>query len=293
MKGKLNSNENPYELDFIELNGEKIIALTRKNADFIEAVVKNLDSNYKIDEDENNKKGSKYWFNKIRESKTKEEFKNNLINLIKVIDNINSTHLEASIHGRDKMTEIIFDELKCTDMKKLVQAIEVTLDSEINEKEKDTLKNKNSLFYKMLVTLNKCSKKINGGDVEYIKLTNKKGEPIYRNNISFASKFISYAKKHLSNDCSFSKYDNVVSKKLPLYEYMYLDEVKEKLSDSTYENDAKFESDLEKKPIKSFNTYIRYSRTIKNILSTLKKDGITITEEEFDHIVWYTSKGNL
>ena len=145
----------------------------------------------------------------------------------------------------------------------------------------------------MLVTLNKCSKKRNGGHVEYIELTNKKGKPIYRNNLSFASKFISYAKKHLINDCSFSKYDNVVSKKLPLYEYVYLDEVKEKLSDTTYENDAKSESDKKKKPIKSFNTYIRYSRTIKNILSTLKKDGITITEEEFDHIVWYTSKGNI
>lgn len=283
---KVFSSMNPYELDYIKKGKNKIIALTRKNADFIEAVVKNLDSNYKIDEDVNNKRGSKYWFDQLDKTHSKENFKQVLTKCVESIDNINHTHLGASLNGRDKMVQIIFNDMKCDSREKLLKAVNVSLNSEIDEDNIGASCNKDTLFYKMLVSLNKCKITKKGKIKIYEKGKNKAGDEIYRNNISFASKFISYARKHLNKDCTFSKYDGVVSKQLPLYEEIYLGK-----TSCRYENNAKQESDVIKKQIKSFNTYIRYKNTISKILDLLKKEGIHLTEEEFDHIIWYTSKG--
>lgn len=48
MKAEITSNENPYVLDYVAGRTDKLPALTRKNADFIEAVI-HLDSNYAKD----------------------------------------------------------------------------------------------------------------------------------------------------------------------------------------------------------------------------------------------------
>lgn len=41
---------------------------------------------------------------------------------------------------------------------------------------------------------------------------------------------------------------------------------------------------------KRLEVYARYDQTIGEILAVLQKDGIRLTREEFDHIVWYTNK---
>ena len=113
---------------------------------------------------------------------------------------------------------------------------------------------------------------------------NKNGN---RFNISFASKFCAYASKFLNCEIEYSKYDNVVSAALPKYVEIYLNE-KVKLSEYkiSYNNDDSMNTKLKR----ILYIYKKYSIVISKILETIKQDGIEITKEEFDHIVWYGMK---
>ena len=124
-------------------------------------------------------------------------------------------------------------------------------------------------------------------------MVNHKGDKA--NNLSFASKFISYARQFLNdNDTSFSKYDSVVSRKLSLYENIYVDR-DIKIVNSKYQNKPSHRRELNdlEKQIYTYEKYLEYMAAIDSILDCLKKDnGIIISKEEFDHIIWYSSKGN-
>lgn len=100
-------------MDYIADQNDRIPALTRKNADFIEAVVR-LDSNYANDlaitgpdrdydpeKYAENSNGmycgsTAYWFEQMKQNN---DFKRNVLGAVIAIDRTNSTHLEACING--------------------------------------------------------------------------------------------------------------------------------------------------------------------------------------------------
>lgn len=258
MKVEVVSMGNPYVLDVIKGN-EDVVALTRKNADFIEAVV-GLDSNYKTDSDSENPNATAYWFKQMKDKP--EFYKSALKECIIKIDSANSTHLESTVNGRGEMFKIISEH--CETIENFKNAINVNPSSGSCD----------NLFFKLCKTME-----------------NHKGQKA--NNISFASKFISYARKYLNKDLSFSKYDSVVSKKLSLYEHIYVDSTK-RIVARKYQNDPgerKVKSDLERQKY-TYDKYVSYMEAIERILKCLEEDnGIMINKEEFDHIVWYSSKG--
>ena len=266
MNGKyklLCKEDKPYDLDYMVGCDEQVVALTKKNSDFIEAVV-NLDSNYKKESqnipphkdfnpetyDDNDKNlycGSMmYWFDKIKKSEGK--FETNILGAIIAVDRSNSTHLQASENGRKVIREIICSKCK-------------TVDELKNEMEKD-LKDDSHLIKLMSVPI-----KANGKDGN-------------RSNLSFASKFCTTAARHLGCPNNYSKYDGVVAKALPLYSKVYLDKQYKKSYFST--------SDINKK----YSIYIEYAKVIEDIIVELKKENISLNKDEIDHIIWYTSKGN-
>lgn len=259
MKVEIISSKNPYVLDKTKYMNE--VALTRKNADFIEAVVE-LDSNYRNDRDTNNETSAAYCFKQMLIEPNRYEAY--LKNSIDVIDRTNSTHLESTIDGRKKMASII--KKYCPTPNDLKKAVIVNPTKEKHD----------NLFYELCVTM-----------------VNHKGDKA--NNLSFASKFISYARQFLNdNDTSFSKYDSVVSRKLSLYENIYVDR-DVKIVNSKYQNKPSHRRELNDldKQIYTYEKYLEYMAAIDSILDCLKKDnGIIISKEEFDHIIWYSSKGN-
>ena len=260
MKVDVISNENnPYILDRI-MKKPNLAALTRKNADFIEAVVY-LDSNYNAETDHESESGTAYWFKKMMNNP--DDYDECLMKTIELIDRTNSTHLESTINGRKRMFDIIRN--YCYTVNELKDAVCV------NPTQFDC----DNLFYRMCETM-----------------LNHKGDKA--NNISFASKYIAYSRKYLNNnDVSFSKYDSVVSQKLSLYENIYVDSNIE-IDVNKFKNkasDRKHLNDIERQKY-TYDVYIKYMNAINSILDCLERDNnIKITKEEFDHIIWYSSKG--
>lgn len=273
MKISIITNANPYILDYL-VDRSSLPALTRKNADFIEAIV-NLDSNYAKDfiinkphndydpfkncESADGKYygSTRYWFNEM----TKQDcnFKRCVLGAIISIDSTNSTHLEASINGRRRMCEIICEH--CTNHIDLVNMLNVPFNPS----------NHNHLL-SLLTT--KCEAKKGGA----------------RFNLSFASKFCSYASKFLGANNSYSKYDNIVSDALPEYVWIYLREKRKKreYKINTYQNaDMNEEQDYQYR----LDVFYKYSLDIDRIINVLCENGININRDEFDHIIWYGTKG--
>ena len=272
---KIEYGNGPYELDYYCCSNKKIPALTRKNADFIEAIVR-LDSNYAKDFEasykpskdfdpvinctSSNKKycgSTAYWFNEM--TKQNCDFKRCVLGAVISIDSTNSTHLEASINGRKRMCEIICK--YCTNYAELVGMLNVHF---------------NPSNYDHLLSLLTT------------QFESKKGGT--RFNLSFASKFCSYASKFLESDNSYSKYDNVVSDALPEYVWIYLGEKRKKgeYKINTHKNicinkkeDYKHRLDI----------FYKYSLDIDRIIKKLSENGININKDEFDHIIWYGTKG--
>ena len=105
----------PYTLDEYEFEKTTLPALTDKNAEFIEAILK-LDSNYAKefaytepdkDFDPEEKKQNKYcgsiqyWFEEMQ--KDGADFSKCVLGAIISIDRSNSTHLNAATNGRVEM----------------------------------------------------------------------------------------------------------------------------------------------------------------------------------------------
>lgn len=257
-------SSNPYKLDLIRFGKHTIAELSKKNANFIEAIV-SIDSNYQGDDDKTNEDGTAYWFNEMLNSKSAHSYKDCLKKCIEIIDNHNSTHLEATKDGRKNMESIILK--RCPSVEELRKEVLVT----------PTENNTNNLFFDLLQTMNhKTRYKVN--------------------NISFASKFISYARKYLNNnDTSFSKYDKVVAENLSKYEKYYIDD-NIKVSKCRYLNKStdRKELDDDEKQKYTYKTYIKYMITIDDIQNNLTDENgikVELTKEEIDHVIWYTSKG--
>ena len=269
MNFTLNSDPNPYILDYCILtNGAKIPALTRKNADFITAIIK-LDSNYGKDADVNNKphktfdplKSSKgkecgstaFWFDKMKNGG---DFETCLAGAIVAIDRVNSTHLEASVEGR-------------TIIRKQILKICSKYSDIVAELEKN-LVDQNHIIAEIAAPIGA-----------------KRGNTSNRYNVSFASKFCAYAAKYLETQQQYVIYDQVIASHLRLYVEAYL-------SRKSGKKNFDFYSYREKcikmgQSVDMLGFYRKYSDAIETIIDIVKSQGIS--KEEFDHIVWYCFKG--
>jgi len=266
----------PYKMDMIE--GNNIAALTEKNARFIEAVV-SLDSNYRresmivepdygfdIDLHSTDSKGkycgsTKYWFNRMENNPN--EYKLCIQGAVISIDRSNSTHLETTKKGRKLMAERIIK--KCPNIDALRNELEVTF----------TAENENHLIAYM----------INPNVEPSLKSIKDNNDMFY---LSFASKFCSYAAEWLETERQYSKYDDVVAMGLPGYIMAYLGK---KVGKMRFKVNNGFLTSAEKYRNR-LKTYEDYCYAIDSILETLANDGISITKNELDHIIWYGMKGN-
>lgn len=277
-KIKKNRN-NPYALDYAVGCGLKIPALTRKNADFLKAVV-GLDSNYNRDGDvksvpnkgfnpfENPSKSdgkycgsAAYWFNQMKKG---DDFEKCLLGAIIAIDRTNSTHLESAINGRMKIKDAITN--RCKNVRDLKKEL-------IKDFRKDP---KQHLIGLMSVEMD-CKGKKKAG--------------ITRSNLSFASKFCTYASLYLKIKAfEYSKYDNVVASHLGDYIKLYLND--KKTHKYEYRYDSYLKNKSEDKMGYILGIYSCYYDLIGKIINHLKQKGVTISRDEFDRIVWYGFKGN-
>jgi hypothetical protein len=273
-------SKNPYELDVITGGTiNKLTALTEKNSDFIEAVVK-LDSNYKKEagsyppdqgfdpetmaDDANGlyHGSSSYWFNMMRESHTDEDFKKAVLGAVIAIDASNSTHLSSGQDGRKEMGKRICDSCHFD-----LDTLKALLNRPFDPKDQSHLINR----------LNE--------PILAIK-TKKDGSATYRFNISFVSKFCSYASSYFGTQFEYPKYDNVVSDWLGRYALAYLG----KRTPEAFFKMPNGNLNKDKKEIES-QIYRRYWDFIKEILEKVNIGPKEKPFERFDHIVWYANKG--
>ncbi len=270
----LTASENPYELDVLKDNsGFWIPALTRKNADFVEAIVR-LDSNYgrdldidskpdkkfKVDTHYHNSKGlycgsTAFWFNAMNSGKR--GYEECLLGAIIAIDRTNSTRLE-SVGGRKQMKDIVLE--KCPDIIKLKRELE----KEFNVDPEGHL-------------IGHMSREISA-----------ENKSVNRSNLSFASKFCAYASKYLKCGKEYSKYDNVVASRLDEYISYYLKK-SVKVSDIKYSSQKKKKYKKDEEKLRYvLGIYREYSSYIREIVDSLEFD---MSLEEMDHIIWYACKG--
>lgn len=271
MNFTLNSTPDPYILDYCKLkNGLELPALTRKNADFITAIIK-LDSNYGKDTDVNNKPhktfdpikssngkecgSTAFWFDKM---KNNGNFEKCLAGAIVAIDRVNSTHLEASQNGRDIIRERIFQ--ICPTYSEMVTKLEQKLDGS------------DHIIAKIAAPIQA-----------------KRSKTSDRYNLSFASKFCAYAAKYLGTQQQYVIYDKVIASNLPLYVDAYLCGKSDKDFYSCDFYSYKDKCIKKHQTVDILEFYRKYSHTIETIIDIVKSQGIS--KEEFDHIVWYCLKG--
>lgn len=266
-------------------------ALTRKNSRFIEAVI-NLDSNYGWDGDEtkdclpgydpfktadNNKKelrrldkkkldeqpkfygSTASWFKKIRQSGDDEkEFKKSVAGVVTTIDITNSTRM--SQEERKKLAKRIYDEYK--NVNELKDALKSPLGP----------KDANHIFAIL------CQK---------VEFNDKKGNKRERYNVSFASKFCSYAFHYLIEKFEnlpnpYSRYDKVVSEVLPAYLGVYY-------QDGRDDNKKSFVIGTKKDLEDKLDKYSRYCEAIGNMINNLPGRA-KLSRDQVDHIIWYSKK---
>lgn len=254
----------PYALDRIA----GIPALTKKNSEFIEAVVTLLDSNYakffdkafgpkdpSFDPKEegysfaNNRGGSvAYWFDQMKSGQ--KDYETCLFCAICTIDVMNSTHLEAAENGRLEMTQRVME--KAPTLDELKAALRDPFSS---EKENHLI----ALLSKPMASKNKES---------------------LRCNLSFASKFCSYAAQFLEAGVEYSIYDRIVSQNLPAYLKAYGVEKKP----TKRQFDATSTNDHHQKLV----IYERYCDAIGKLIKAANEE--RINRKTLDYIIWYASK---
>ena len=270
MMVEITHSENPYVMDMV--TGCDIAALTRKNSDFIEAVLK-LDSNYKKESqyipphkdfklDKHASKSNrlycgstKFWFDEMAKDNSKYSYEECVLGAVISIDRSNSTHLETTQNGRKEMAKRITK--RCPD----IESLRRSLLTPFKSSEKD------HLISCMIRTGFKSIK--DGSDMYYL---------------SFASKFCSYASSYLGLEIDYSKYDNVVAKALPKYCMTYCNE---KVGKTTF----LVKNNVTEKYKNRLGVYEKYSQKIAQIIDTLDKNN-KLTRDEFDHVIWYGSKGS-
>jgi hypothetical protein len=268
-------------LDIITDGTKSLTALTEKNSDFIEAVVR-LDSNYKKEADSNPPSqgfdpetmtddanglyhgSSSYWFGKMAAASSPEAFRKAVFGAVISIDASNSTHLSSGHDGRKTMAERICKACDCNldKLKKLL----------------------NQPFYP-----EDQSHLINRLNEPILAIKTKKdGSATYRFNISFVSKFCSYASSYFGTQFEYPKYDNVVSDWLGRYALAYLG----KETPEAFFKMPNGNLNKDKKEIES-QIYRRYWNFIKEILGKVNIGPKEKPFERFDHVVWYANKGSI
>ncbi len=273
----LQNPKKPYELDYYLVDGnKKIYALTKKNSDFIEAVIK-LDSNYARESEskspdsgfdpeinssnsQNKYSGSAiYWFERMKTAESEDEFRKCVLGAIIAIDNSNSTHLEASVDGRKEMCNRICN--KCKSYEDIIDELNKPFDGSKTEH---------------LISILTAP-------------IQSKGKDGYRYNLSFATKFCSYAAKHLGATNQYSKYDNVVSDALPSYVNLFLGR-KEAKSTYKIKQEWRYKESNEQLLLR-LALYKKYTDSINAIIIKNAPINNELTSEQLDHIIWYTFKG--
>lgn len=197
-----------------------------------------------------------YWFNEMKKPNC--NFRKCVLGAVIAIDSANSTHLEAAVSGRKTMRDIICK--KCNNYLDLIDMLNTPF------------KLSNHKHLNALLTTKTISKK--DGKVRF--------------NISFATKFCAYAHIFLNSKIQYSKYDNIVSSELPYYSEFYFHEAK-KLNEYKINDTQRRKLDEEDNFQYRFNV-LDYEKTSNRIIEKLKIDGINLTIEEFDYIVWYGLK---
>ncbi len=265
----ISNPSNPYLLDRLA-NKPVFLALTRKNADYISSIINNFSDESRIKEPSKNFEPEKncssadgmycgsmaYWFEEMKKDKTNSNFRKNVLGAVIAIDTFNKTHLESCKDGRTKMRDRICK--ACSDLNGLVTKLNEPFDS-----------NKSDHLISILT-----------GEIDAKKQDQKKF------NLSFATKFCSYASFFLTAKATYSIYDSIVSEYLPDYVIEYLKpQVRKKIS---------YKIPTARKGTNPLNLrleiYEDYSKKIEEIIKYLRKNNIRINKRELDHIIWYNSK---
>ena len=307
MNNNKDQNNACYQLDYFEFDGKNYPSLTKKNRDFIEAIL-SIDSNYR---QYTNNTINHHIYKNIEDPLSKifkrlndenEDFKTNLLKIIVLIDTSNSTHLSASFYTGDDNSEFLTINNKeynvLNGLKEMRDRIAKSIHN-VNEligaiKTPFDPYDKNHIFNIMNEPTIKRekNKKYNEVNETYIQ-KNKKF------NTSFVSKFLSYCYSYLiGSDNMYSKYDNVLAKYLPIYYANYYYKNSEiKIDENRYIISESKRAQLKKQGIERLKIeyaklYEKYNNDIQDIIDELKKANINLTRDEVDHIIWYTLKGN-
>ena len=200
-----------YELSEIIVGKENLVELTQENVAKVEAMIR-TDSNYRIDKQD--KKKSPYWIIEMGKFLKGESYAyeiNYIVGeIVRLLDNENSTRLNADGCGREKMKERI-----------LIRKNELL----------ESLENRDRGF-ELIDILSERTKQEKGG----------------RRNISFASKFCHfscfYIFKGEDAQDNFSIYDGVVAGALPKYLAYYKLNDKVQIKDKNYREYSKAIDDM-------------------------------------------------
>ncbi len=269
---QINRNpSNPYLLDRLA-NKPVLLALTRKNADYISSIINNFSDESRIKAPSKNFDPEKncssadgmycgsmaYWFEEMKNDKTNSNFEKNVLGAVIAIDSFNKTHLESCKDGRKEMCDRICH--ACSDLNGLM--------AKLNE----SFNSKNSEHLISILTREIDAKK----------------QDQKRFNLSFATKFCSYASFFLATKATYSIYDSIVSEYLPEYVREYLGK---QVPKSSYKipTASKGTDPLNLR----LEIYEDYSKMIEDILGCLRISNIRINKRELDHIIWYNSKYKL
>ena len=204
---------------------------------------------------------SSYWFKEMKEVSNDEAFGRAVLGAVIAIDASNTTHLSAGQNGRKEMRERI-----CGACHFDLDTLKALLNRPFDPKDPSHLIN---LLNEPITAVKKKSD----------------GSATYRFNISFVSKFCSYASSSFGTGFEYPKYDNVVSDWLVRYVLAYLGEERPKKFFKMPNGNLK----KDKKEIES-QIYWQYWNFIKKILKEVNIGPKGKPFERFDHIVWYANK---
>lgn len=241
---------NPYEWD-VDANGA--IALTAKNVDFMEAVIK-VDSNYRKALP-SNPESAQWWFDQSQNSGWCSEL-SYLSELVKRIDRENSTRQSASGTQKNPDPEGNGNGIKQTAA--------------------------------YLCSLGDISNLLRQGDP---RLVNDLAQNCIggnrRDTLSFASKFCTYCAEWKYGNNRYSIFDKILCDVLPYYAWVYLKEPYCRKYKGTLRSTIK--NTFNGKTI----DYEGYQRLIGHIIDkAFELYGYQISRMHFDHLLWYYYKGD-
>lgn len=297
-----------YQLDSFKFESEKYPTLSKKNRDFVEAIL-SIDSNYR---QYTNNTINHHIYKNIKDPLSEifkrlndenEDFKTNLLKIIVLIDTSNSTHLSTSFYTGDDNSEFVTINNKEYNVLNGLKEMRDRITKKINNANEliEAIKipfnpyDKNHIFNIMNEPTIKREKNKKYSEVNEAYIQKNK-----KFNTSFVSKFLSYCYSYLiGNNNIYSKYDNVLVKYLPIYYAHYKNSEnkidkndKNKYILSNLNKEQLRKQGIENLKIGFAKLYKKYNDDIQEIINKLKEQNINLTRDEVDHIIWYTLKGN-